>query len=79
MGSDGRIRRRSDETRSTDDRLTPAQSVGLPAPEHRRQPNQGSDIRRTSFPEEINDVATAGSWRARCRHPDRTAGTTELR
>jgi single-stranded DNA-binding protein len=53
--------------------------MGLPAPQHRRQPDRGSDIRRTSFLEQINGTEASGSWRVRSRHPDRTAGTTGLR
>jgi hypothetical protein len=39
----------------------------------------GSDIRRTSFLEQINGTEASGSWRVHSRHPDRTAGTTGLR
>ena len=32
--------------------------MGLPAPQHRRQPDRDRDIRRASFPEEINTAGT---------------------
>jgi hypothetical protein len=51
----------------------------LAASQHRRRPDRDSDIRRTSFPEQTNGTERAESWRVRCRHPDRTAGTTGLR
>jgi single-stranded DNA-binding protein len=57
----------------------PGKSVRLPAPQHRRPPDRDSEIRRTSFAEQINSEGTTGSWRVRSRHPGRAAGTTGLR
>jgi hypothetical protein len=56
-----------------------ARPVGSPAPQRRRRPDRGGDIRRTGFAEQTNGTERAESWRVRCRHPDRTAGTTGLR
>jgi single-stranded DNA-binding protein len=51
----------------------------MAAPQHRRRPDPGSDIRRTRFHKETSTDETAGSWRVRCRHPDRIAGTAGRR
>jgi hypothetical protein len=51
----------------------------LPSLQHRRRPDRGRDIHLASFPDPVDGAGSAGSWRVRCRHLDRTAGTTGLR